>query len=85
MGLVLEDDGWRIPDALWAEIELHLPVPETMHPWMPLWSGAIPRCDEQDPVRSEDRLPVECFECDRSLFQQHCPPAISRVDGGWRF
>ncbi len=30
MGLVRKDDGWRLPDALWAKIEPLLPRPE--HP-----------------------------------------------------
>jgi transposase len=25
MGLVVKDDGWRIPDALWEEMERFLP------------------------------------------------------------
>lgn len=31
MGLVVKDDGWRLPDALWAEIEPLLP-PGKPHP-----------------------------------------------------
>jgi transposase len=31
MGLVVKDDGWRIPDALWKEIEPLLPLPKP-HP-----------------------------------------------------
>ena len=31
MGLVLRDDGWRIPDALWERIEPLLP-PRPAHP-----------------------------------------------------
>lgn len=31
MGLVARDDGWRIPDWLWAQIEPLLPAPPT-HP-----------------------------------------------------
>ena len=31
MGLVLPDDGWRIPDGLWAKIEPLLP-PRKPHP-----------------------------------------------------
>jgi putative transposase len=31
MGLVVKDDGWRIPDALWKRIEPLLP-PRPMHP-----------------------------------------------------
>lgn len=29
----LQDDGWRIPDELWAKIEPLLPVPVETHPW----------------------------------------------------
>ena len=32
MGLIQKDDGWRIPDALWLEIEKLLPKPK----WHPL-------------------------------------------------
>lgn len=28
----LEDDGWRIPDALWEQIQPLLPLPKE-HPW----------------------------------------------------
>ena len=31
MGLVVKDDGWRIPDRVWARIELLLPEPPS-HP-----------------------------------------------------
>ncbi len=31
MGLVMKDDGWRIPDALWDKMELLLP-PRPSHP-----------------------------------------------------
>lgn len=31
MGLVVKDDGWRIPDALWDQIEPLLP-PRPVHP-----------------------------------------------------
>ena len=32
MGLVVKDDGWRIPDVLWAEIEPLLPRHRPEHP-----------------------------------------------------
>lgn len=28
-----KDDGWRIPDALWEQIEPLLPIPVETHPW----------------------------------------------------
>ena len=28
-----KDDGWRIPDALWAKIEPLIPPPAKQHPW----------------------------------------------------
>jgi putative transposase len=31
MGLVIEDDGWRIPDRVWARMEPLLPAPPS-HP-----------------------------------------------------
>ena len=31
MGLIVKDDGWRIPDALWEKIEPLLP-PRPVHP-----------------------------------------------------
>src|SRR4029450_4237890 len=31
MGLVVKDDGWRIPDRVWAQMERLLPEPPT-HP-----------------------------------------------------
>lgn len=32
MGLVTKDDGWRIPDELWAQIHPMIPVHKTNHP-----------------------------------------------------
>ena len=32
MGLVTKDEGWRIPDVLWAELEPLLPRHEPSHP-----------------------------------------------------
>ena len=31
MGMIRRDDGWRIPDALWAQMEVLLP-PRKPHP-----------------------------------------------------
>lgn len=32
MGMIVKDDRWRIPDALWEKMELLLPKPKDMHP-----------------------------------------------------
>lgn len=32
MGLVVKDDGWRVPDALWNKIAALLPTPKDTHP-----------------------------------------------------
>ena len=32
MGLVVKDDGWRMPEWLWERIEPLLPQPEDKHP-----------------------------------------------------
>jgi len=32
MGLVVKDDKWRIPDALWDEMRVLLPKPKDKHP-----------------------------------------------------
>jgi transposase len=32
MGLITQDDGWRIPDELWELMEPHIPTVETDHP-----------------------------------------------------
>ena len=32
MGLVVQDDGWRVPDELWERIRPHLPAGKP-HPW----------------------------------------------------
>jgi transposase len=42
MGLVIEDDGWRVPDALWERIEPLLPKGKP-HPW----GVCRPRADER--------------------------------------
>ena len=33
MTYTVHDDGWRIPEALWAKIEPLIPVPPETHPW----------------------------------------------------
>lgn len=42
MGIVCKDDGWRMPDALWAEIKPLLPPPKP-HPY----GGHNPRVDDR--------------------------------------
>lgn len=32
MGLITKDDGWRMPDALWEQIEPLLSIPKIRHP-----------------------------------------------------
>src|SRR5713101_454393 len=32
MGLVVKDDGWRIPDRVWARMEPLLPLPPVAYP-----------------------------------------------------
>jgi hypothetical protein len=38
MGLVVRDDGWRMPDWLWERIAPVLPSPPS-HPYDPLLAG----------------------------------------------
>ena len=45
MGLVVSDDGWRIPDWLWARMEPLLPAP----PWHPLGCHR-PRVPNRDAI-----------------------------------
>jgi transposase len=33
MAAAWQDDGWRIPDELWAQIEPLIPPPPKVHPW----------------------------------------------------
>ena len=32
MGIIVSDDGWRIPDALWEQMEPLIPAPKDKHP-----------------------------------------------------
>ncbi len=40
MGLVVKDDGWRIPDKLWEEVEPLLPPRKPHPPSLPQPAGA---------------------------------------------
>jgi len=35
VGLVVEDDGWRIPDQVWAQMEPLLPEVAAAPAWLP--------------------------------------------------
>ena len=43
MGLVVKDDGWRIPDWLWAEIEPLLAISQLSDPEPALVAGVADR------------------------------------------
>ena len=47
MGLVVKDDGWRIPDALWKQIEPLLP-PRKQHPY----GGHRPRVPDRNAMNA---------------------------------
>ena len=47
MGLVVEDDGWRVPDELWAEVQPLIP-PGKPHPL----GCHNPRVDDRDALNA---------------------------------
>src|SRR5947199_843881 len=48
MGLVVEDDGWRIPDRVWAQMEPLLP-PRPVHP-LGCHNPRVPDRDAMDAI-----------------------------------
>src|SRR3954470_7641978 len=55
----VRDDGWRLPDALWAKMERLLPG-RPKHPLgVPQSARAGPSGDGRDLLRAAHRLPVE--------------------------
>ena len=79
MGLVVKDDGWRIPDWLWEQIEPLLPA-RPAHP-LGCHNPRVPRPgrDERDLLRAPHRLPVERLERDRDLLLELGPPPLPGV------
>jgi len=69
MGLVKNDDGWRLPDELWEQMEPLLP-PRKPHPL----GGHNPRVSDRAamdaPVCAAYGMPVECVKRYRDLFEQ---------------
>ena len=66
MGLVVSDDGWRIPDEVWAQMK-QLLAERPVHP-LDCHNPRVPdRDDERDPARPADGDAVERVERDRDL------------------
>ena len=84
MGLVAEDDGWRIPDRVWVRMEPLLPEP----PAHPLGCHR-PRVADRDAMNAillvlRHRHAVERLERDRDLLVLVGVSALPRVGRGGR-
>src|SRR5688572_21353335 len=78
----VRDDGWRLPDALWAEMEPLLPARPAAPFGLPQPAGAGPECHGRDLLRAAHRLPVERAECDRHLLLVLGASPLPGVDAG---
>ena len=67
MGLVVKDDGWRIPDRVWSRMEPLLP-PRPVHP-LGCHNPRVPDRDAMnaDPACAAHRDAVERARRDRGL------------------
>ena len=84
MGLVVRDDGWRIPDWLWERMEPLLPAPAASSVGLPSAARAEPRRDRRDPVGAQDGDAVERAQRDRRLLLLGRAPTLSGVGAGRR-
>ena len=89
MGLVVEDDGWRIPDEVWAQMEPLLP-PRPSHPLglrgtphfdeLPLATVRPVREDadgsEAGPLVHSDRPAVEAGDGERELLGREAAAGV---------
>ena len=81
MGLLKNDDGWRLLDQIWGQMEPLLP------PVSPIRSAVIstgerPCRDECDLVRTAYGLPMECIGRYWHLFEQLGASAIPGMGPG---
>src|SRR6266545_2431834 len=59
MGLVVADDGWRIPDKVWVQMEPAVAGAAGASARLPQPARARPGCDERDPARAAHGDAVE--------------------------
>jgi hypothetical protein len=81
MGLVVEDDGWRIPDRVWAQMEPLFAGAAGASAWLSPAAGAEPGRDERDLAGVADGDAVERAQRDWDLFLFVGVSALPRVDG----
>ena len=68
MGMVKQDDGWRLPDELWEQMAPLLPARKP-HPLGCHNPRPRPGGNECHLFRAPYRLPVECTQRHWDLFQ----------------
>ena len=75
MGLVVRDDGWRMPDWLWAELEPSLPE-RPAHP-LGCHNPRVPDRDAMDAILFVlGPLSVERVQRDRDLLLEFGPSVL---------
>src|SRR5213592_1597753 len=84
MGLVVKDDGWRMPDWLWGADRAGTAAAAAAPVGMPPSARARPRRDGRDPVGVAHGDAVERLERDRDLFVELGAPAFPGVGAGRR-
>ncbi len=80
MGLVLKDDGWRIPDRVWAQMQPLLPEPP-VHP-LGCHRPRVPDRDAMNAILLAHRHAVERAQRDGDLQLLVGVSTLSRVGRG---
>ena len=85
MGLVVRDDGWRMPEWLWQRIEPLIPEPLDRYP-LGCHRPRVPNRAAMDAILlvPAHRDAVERARCDGDLLVELGAPALSGVGAGGR-
>jgi len=70
MGLITKDDGWRIPDTLWKEIERLIPQTKDKHP-LGCHRPRVPNRDAMDAILFVLRTGCQWDALDRTNICRH--------------